>query len=714
MKHDRIWRTRVERRAKPEKPTRLKRTEETLSSVRSIAVSVLVLLVAAFVAYTIIKETFSEDLYVEPAILSQELAKRGLTGQRMSEDLVARIGQINVDLNSFSGSPMGVEQVFLANNAAQSLPVPTIDLPKVLVQSASPIPQVSLPGSGLDAKATMRALRQMLNRPERKITLTLGETSSGGIELRLGVFLPPQVHSFVVMADDLSGAINEAAEKLLYALAPEQYLLRTFIRERRQKLFPESEKALLRLFQELDSPRRQWAAGLYGLMLHERGQYDDAVAVMQQTIRGKPAHPEQHAFNLAQALVASKRFDEAAKVLSDATSAESSPPELLIAGQALLQLQIDIKVDAKDTLMADMLKRLKNANAALALDQGLSTFASSALLHNLKGLFLLRAGHLEQAESSFRRALELSPRYASAANNLGVVLLKRKDLPHAVFTLRMSTELDSDSWVASSNLASALEAVDQRAEALERYERAAELNSRAAICYICLANALVNRRDYVKAIEVVKRGIKLSNDDDDALGLQLVWASALIGQEKYDEAIPKLRRILEARPKAGFAAIALLEALLEDGRIQEARRMYRAYKHSIEEPRFWERHGVVLELLGQFSAADEKFQKAVEYWDAKSDSQSGRIAALTMNSWAESLRRQNRMKDAEKRIRQALERHSGDPQPFATLGVILVGRGQFAEALEKFEYIELRWPDFSNDDMSKARSAAQSKLRLRR
>jgi tetratricopeptide (TPR) repeat protein/4-amino-4-deoxy-L-arabinose transferase-like glycosyltransferase len=99
-----------------------------------------------------------------------------------------------------------------------------------------------------------------------------------------------------------------------------------------------------------------------------------------------------------------------------------------------------------------------------------------AQCHFRQGVQLQRAGRVNEAETEFRRSLELDPSYAPAELNLGSLLAAAGRPDKAVPHFRRATELDPTYARARYNLGSALEDLGDRDGAMAAYGRASRLD----------------------------------------------------------------------------------------------------------------------------------------------------------------------------------------------------------------------------------------------
>jgi tetratricopeptide (TPR) repeat protein len=83
-------------------------------------------------------------------------------------------------------------------------------------------------------------------------------------------------------------------------------------------------------------------------------------------------------------------------------------------------------------------------------------YPESALYHNALGYYQFKAGHLEEAEASYLRALGIDQCYAVAHNNIGVVYLHQRKSEQAEAHFRQAVAISPSYVKAQYNLAVAL------------------------------------------------------------------------------------------------------------------------------------------------------------------------------------------------------------------------------------------------------------------
>src|SRR5690606_8387042 len=94
--------------------------------------------------------------------------------------------------------------------------------------------------------------------------------------------------------------------------------------------------------------------------------------------------------------------------------------------------------------------------AKLLLDKGEEISANYAPLHNARGLLLLQQDNVPSALISFRRAVELDPKFKEAHRNLGNIVLDFRKYDEAKAAFDLVLKLDPKDYDATIGLGYAL------------------------------------------------------------------------------------------------------------------------------------------------------------------------------------------------------------------------------------------------------------------
>ncbi len=171
------------------------------------------------------------------------------------------------------------------------------------------------------------------------------------------------------------------------------------------------------------------------------------------------------------------------------------------------------------------------------------------------GLTYHLLNRLQDAASTYIRALNLKPADTKSNMNLGLVYLALGQSDDSIRYLTRATELDPNSAVAWSNLGVALDAAGDSARAESIYRKSLELDSASATTLQNLAANLITQgksKEAVAVMEQVMRRVDTAGTHKrygDALALDRRDADAIA---QYDIAIKRDPRFYPAINEKGF------------------------------------------------------------------------------------------------------------------------------------------------------------------
>jgi TolB-like protein/DNA-binding winged helix-turn-helix (wHTH) protein/Flp pilus assembly protein TadD len=198
------------------------------------------------------------------------------------------------------------------------------------------------------------------------------------------------------------------------------------------------------------------------------------------------------------------------------------------------------------------------ATRALALDDTLGE-AHTSLAFALD----LYAWDWATAEKEYKRAIELSPSYATAHHWYGWHLLVMGRTSEGIFEMRRAESLDPLSLIISADLAEALCTAHLYDESVQQIKRTLEMDPNFAVAHYQLGQVLAQKHLHNEAITEFQRAIELSGHSG-AFDSNLAYVYAVSGQKVKAENIIK---DLEARPDKNpsiYANIALVYVGLGD------------------------------------------------------------------------------------------------------------------------------------------------------
>jgi tetratricopeptide (TPR) repeat protein len=127
--------------------------------------------------------------------------------------------------------------------------------------------------------------------------------------------------------------------------------------------------------------------------------------------------------------------------------------------------------------------------------------------------------NFKEAESQYRRAIQLNPQLPAAHLWYGMFLRDQGRLQEAMPELRRAEQLEPLSVLANINLAAAFRATGDSNSALEHAKRAAELNPDLPAVNLMLANIYYSRSDVSDANAMVAHAMNLAAGNPHALSM---------------------------------------------------------------------------------------------------------------------------------------------------------------------------------------------------
>ena len=138
--------------------------------------------------------------------------------------------------------------------------------------------------------------------------------------------------------------------------------------------------------------------------------------------------------------------------------------------------------------------------AGYAHAQGLSAENYSRL-----GDMHLTRGELDQAISSYNKAIELNPKLADAHNNRGLAYARKEQYDHAAGDFSRAIEINPTFDRAYNNLGNSYVAKGEPERAISNYDKAIAINSKLADAHNNRALAYYLSKQYDKAWDDVHR-----------------------------------------------------------------------------------------------------------------------------------------------------------------------------------------------------------------
>lgn len=145
------------------------------------------------------------------------------------------------------------------------------------------------------------------------------------------------------------------------------------------------------------------------------------------------------------------------------------------------------------------------------------------------GALLQQLGYIEDAIALYQRVLELSPEHSDTFNILGSAFQAKGLIGRAIESYQKAIEFNPDSYMAHNNLGSALKLIGNIDEATEHYRIALRLNPHFPEALNNLGNAFRDTNKIEMAIDSYRKGILLKPEFADP-HLNLAYAFLLSGR----------------------------------------------------------------------------------------------------------------------------------------------------------------------------------------
>jgi tetratricopeptide (TPR) repeat protein/serine/threonine protein kinase len=286
-----------------------------------------------------------------------------------------------------------------------------------------------------------------------------------------------------------------------------------------------------------------------GIVLHEKGQPDDAIAEFRAAIDRHPGFALAH-YNLGNALKAKGELDDAIAAYREAIK--------IYPRYALAHHNLGIALNARGRL----------AEAIAAYHKAIESNPNYVEVYINLGLALKARDQLAEALACYLKAIKINPNYVEAHINLGNALMDNRQLDNAIAAYHKAIDINPKHDVAHYGLGSALHAKRELDAAIAEYREAIAINPRFALAHNNLGLALKAKGEVDAAIAEYKKAIAADPKDITAqinLGIDLCHKGDL------DAGTAAIRKAIAIDPRDARCHMALADALVWNGRFAEAK-----------------------------------------------------------------------------------------------------------------------------------------------
>lgn len=331
------------------------------------------------------------------------------------------------------------------------------------------------------------------------------------------------------------------------------------------------------------NPRHPDALHLLGLIAHQAGEHEMAIAYMSQAIAIDGAQPFYHS-NLGEAFRALGRTAEARVFYERA-------------------LQLDPMFAAAHYNLGLLLEAGSPAESQRHFERSIGLRRDFVPAYIKLGNVLRAQAKPAEAVEAYRAALRRRPDDADALNNLGVALVDLRRFPEAFTQLEQALRLVPDSADVHANLGNAYCGVKDWDQAVRCYQEALRLRPNSIEARHALGNVLTIQGDLVGAAAAYLDVLRLKPDHVETL---IQYSRVLQAQGQINAALEHYERALRATPESALAHyhranVLILKRMLHEAiaGFQEALRL---------RPDFPEAYANLAILLNETSRPDEALE----------------------------------------------------------------------------------------------------------
>ncbi|MEH1862524.1 MAG: tetratricopeptide repeat protein [Nostoc sp.] len=185
-------------------------------------------------------------------------------------------------------------------------------------------------------------------------------------------------------------------------------------------------------------------------------------------------------------------------------------------------------------------------------------------------------GNNSQAETIWRKVLQLEPNNGKAYNNLGNALRRQEKLEEALAAHQKALQLNPNDAEAYVGIGNVLNAQGKLEEALASHQKALQLNPNLAIAYNGLGNALKEQKKLDAAVAAYQKAIQLNPNYAYAYNN---LGNVLSDQKKLDAAVAAYQKAIQLNPNWAYAYNNLGNVLSDQKKLDAA---VAAYEKAIQ------------------------------------------------------------------------------------------------------------------------------------
>lgn len=474
-----------ENQSSKDRKSPLETTKEFFEAIRSISLSIMILITGSAVAIAVGRELFSSDVLIDVTELSKSISDTGVSAPTLAAELAARVRAIQAEASTKAVSPtVELAYILQSENTANVLPTLPSVTQNLLVDNIDPVPELVTSGADQKIRTAINYIKHVFGRDENRLSISLTTIQQKKFEARVRLRRNGNEYIESITADSVDDLLTAIPRWLAKELFPEASIISQFERDRRgrDKNFAGTIAALDELAHRRGLVDDTFVKTIQGDIAFYRESYPEAEAIYSSIIASNIQLKNMILYRLSQTLVKESKPREALILLSKAHSADLSNRDL-VAYLAMVYAQEGVEAPclSSDVCLSE------SAVSDLLLQAG-----DSAAANNILGVLKYKKNDRVTAEQLFRKAKINDAKNASTLNNLGVMLLQRHEIGEALLMFNNAAAIEQNSGVVQLNLGNALESVGRAGEAAQHFQNAVLLERGNLVCHACLALSLIN------------------------------------------------------------------------------------------------------------------------------------------------------------------------------------------------------------------------------
>lgn len=232
------------------------------------------------------------------------------------------------------------------------------------------------------------------------------------------------------------------------------------------------------------------------------------------------------------------------------------------------------------------------------------------MAYTLDGYIKWEEKKFDESIKSYKKALELEPKYVDAYNGWAYSLYEEKKYDEAADIYKKALRLDQDYPYTYHYIGLNLYAQGKSDSAEEYYKKTIQLDPNYDEVYVDYGKLLLKNKKLTEAGDMFEKAIDLDQNSFDAYsGLGEIYFE----QKRFDEAISMFNKSIDLRPDFAESYFGAGNVFSEQNKFSEANEMYKkAIKLDSTNSEAYNKLGLNLEEEKKYAEAVEVYKRAKE------------------------------------------------------------------------------------------------------